>query len=659
MTRERKVPIALVWIPAWLILWAWHVGTLDKVPAGFFHDEAFNALDALHLPDMGWPLFLPGNFGREPLLVYWMAAAMKVFGPSMWSARLPVALAWGLTMPALYWLARELFPRRGRLLPLLTLSLALTSLWYAIPAHCALRTNLFVLSEILFLAALWRGWNRQCPHWGLVAGFFWGLSFYTYLANRLLPLVFLFFPLLRWREAKKTPRVRKLLLVTVVVALVVMSPLLLYFAHHPQDFLLRTSQVALVGGQGHVDSPSRWQGLAENTVRVLGMFFWHGDENPRNNVPGRPLLTWWSFPLALVALGWTLRRRDARGLFLFWWMGVMLLPTLLSEFAPNFQRAMGAFPPVVLLLAWAGDEVVRRRPRGRAGWAVAALVGLLFLLESVHGLIAFQRWARLPALFYAFDEGLTHIGRYVTAHPPQDDVVYLSPRDFSHPTVRFFLEKPPLPAPLRQRLRSFDARHVLVASPQEDARYITIVHEEVRFELMAPWLWPEGGFHVVQTFHDRVGAPYARVYRVPAHTQLRQPLWPQDARWEDHIRLVGADPIQCCVYRPGDIIYLQLWWTADGGRPSHAWTVFTHLLNERGELVAGKDCEPGCGSYPTTRWHPGEVVVAEYQILIPRGTPPGRYTLEVGLYDWRTGRRLPLAGQDRDTWVVGEVTIND
>jgi len=41
---------------------------------------------------------------------------------------------------------------------------------------------------------------------------------------------------------------------------------------------------------------------------------------------------------------------------------------------------------------------------------------------------------------------------------------------------------------------------------------------------------------------------------------------------------------------------------------------------------------------------------------VAEGAPPGRYRIEVGLYDWRTGRRLTTAdGSDRI--VLGEVVI--
>ena len=104
-------------------------------------------------------------------------------------------------------------------------------------------------------------------------------------------------------------------------------------------------------------------------------------------------------------------------------------------------------------------------------------------------------------------------------------------------------------------------------------------------------------------------------------------------------------------------MYLELGWAVGSIPPKHPWTIFTHLLAPDGHLVAGDDCEPGCGSYPTTRWQPGDVIVDEYQLQIPADAPPGEYTLEIGLYDWRTGNRLPMIGDGGNSATLVPITV--
>jgi hypothetical protein len=72
------------------------------------------------------------------------------------------------------------------------------------------------------------------------------------------------------------------------------------------------------------------------------------------------------------------------------------------------------------------------------------------------------------------------------------------------------------------------------------------------------------------------------------------------------------------------------------------YTVFTHLLGPDQRLVAQDDAPPLHGQWPTSAWLEGQTLVDPYRITVPPGTPPGRYQIEVGMYDPATGRRLPV-----------------
>ena len=158
----------------------------------------------------------------------------------------------------------------------------------------------------------------------MVAGVAAGLSFYTYLPNRLLPLalfpVFLLFAL-NYRSELRARRVGILLLVS--AAIVVIAPLSAYFIAHPAAFFQRAGQVSILDNPG---------GLLDNAVVVAKMFFFAGDTNPRNNIPGRPTLDWLlagPFLIGLLAVLW--RPLRPVPLLLLSWLVVMLLPTVLSE----------------------------------------------------------------------------------------------------------------------------------------------------------------------------------------------------------------------------------------------------------------------------------------------------------------------------------------
>jgi hypothetical protein len=113
---------------------------------------------------------------------------------------------------------------------------------------------------------------------------------------------------------------------------------------------------------------------------------------------------------------------------------------------------------------------------------------------------------------------------------------------------------------------------------------------------------------------------------------------------------------------PGSTLHLTLYWQAQA-EMEQDYTVFVHLLDAEGRLVAQHDGQPGEGSLPTSSWVEGEVIADEHPLDLDPDLMPGSYRLEVGLYLWPTMERLPVldgAGQVQgDKVVLGEVRVGD
>jgi hypothetical protein len=85
-----------------------------------------------------------------------------------------------------------------------------------------------------------------------------------------------------------------------------------------------------------------------------------------------------------------------------------------------------------------------------------------------------------------------------------------------------------------------------------------------------------------------------------------------------------------------------LHWAAER-TPFAEYSVFVHLLNAEGTLVAQHDGPPGAGYASTTTWQAGQEIADHHSLLLPADLATGDYTLVVGLYDPMTGERLTLA----------------
>ncbi|MEX1018134.1 MAG: hypothetical protein WDZ49_00665, partial [Litorilinea sp.] len=93
---------------------------------------------------------------------------------------------------------------------------------------------------------------------------------------------------------------------------------------------------------------------------------------------------------------------------------------------------------------------------------------------------------------------------------------------------------------------------------------------------------------------------------------------------------------------PGGELLLALRW--ESLQPvTENYHVFVHLLDQDGDRLAQRDGQPVQWLRPTTTWQPGEEIIDRYGLLLSEDTPPGEYTVAVGLYHPVTGQRLPIS----------------
>jgi hypothetical protein len=134
-----------------------------------------------------------------------------------------------------------------------------------------------------------------------------------------------------------------------------------------------------------------------------------------------------------------------------------------------------------------------------------------------------------------------------------------------------------------------------------------------------------------------VGAP-ARTFDLPA------PQHESGVEWANGIRLLGYD-LPTAPLTPGPAT-VTLYWQPQQ-ELTEDLTLFVHLIDSDGNIVAQRDQVPRGGARPTLGWASGEVISDSLVIDIPADLPPGDYRLRVGWYDPATGARAPVtAGGD-------------
>lgn len=625
---------------------------LDTLPPGDGYDPAYYGLDALNILDGARPIFLPENYGREPMFSYLVAAFFFLFGISPKAIYAASAAVGILTIPVAYLLAEEMFAteegvlaRFGGLVAALSMAI---SYWHLNWSRLGVRAILVPLFVMLTVYCLWRG-LRTGSRWAFVGcGVFLGLGMYTYQAARAVPLlVLLGFAYTGWSRRRFSRNDLTNLALIVIVSLIVFAPLGYYFLTHPGSFFQRIDQTLVVDPNQQVSS--NVQALSDQLKQTLLMFNFHGDEWPKTNLPGRPALGPFLSIAFFLGIIVSLRRiRRPLYLFLLSWMIVLIVPAFLAQFGPAAKRAIGTLPAATMLVAvgaLASWEAVRRWADSRAQpWSrpltlgLAVIIGAGFVYTGVRTYHDyFVVWGENPDLFTHFEAGESSIGQYVSTLPPQEEI-YISPVPPDHPSVVFNSQ-------LRQGLKGYNGR-VCVVFPErtdQDTTWIIVPRDDKdSLDLLAQY-FPGGGIAGEGPLH--YGQPWFLAYRVLTGAEAQAaPSRPLVANWDDKIQLLGYD-LDAPDYAAGETINLALYYQRLSNMETD-YTVFTQLLGPHnpatdGPLWGQDDSEPCRRFYPTSTWDAGEIVRDKFSIDIPPEAPPGDYQLIMGFYNWHTLERLP------------------
>ncbi|MEW5719895.1 MAG: glycosyltransferase family 39 protein [Chloroflexota bacterium] len=632
----RKPWQEILALTALLLLAAFlRVCQLDQLPPGLHYDEAFNATMAHRvLTGVERPIFFTEDMTEEPMAIYVTALAFGLFGETPWALRLVSALAGIATIAALYALARALFHSRATA-ALATFVLAILY-WHVNFSRLGMEPIFTPLMLTLAGVFLWRAVtsetksaskSRITHHVSLfiLSGIFFGATLYTYKAALFAPILFAAFVGLEiLLDRKFWAQNGRGLIILVIAAVLVFSPLGLYLATHPEQFFERPGTVAAL------DATT----LADNALKVAGMFFLRGDDNPRSNLSGRPALDPFlalGFIIGVLACFARIRQRESR--FLLLWLVVMILPSVLTDFAPHFGRSIGVTPAIALIVASGFAtivEKVRAAPRAILFTVYCLLFTGLAFSTFTTARDYFTIWGARTGLFDSFDAGYLALAEKLRDRPASE-VIYLSPVDKDYYTIQFGLAW--------RDARSFDGRRVLVVPPPGiTATYGIVTRDDPRSIARLRAIFPAA--RALETIGDYTGKPYATLVRVEGGARLA-PQKIVNARLGDAIELIGHD-----IARDGDTLVLTVYWSCLA-ETREDYTVFAHLIGvinpaTQSPVWAQDDTRPGRGTFPTSRWQTGEVIVDEYRLTLPPNLPRGEYQIEIGMYNLATGARVQV-----------------
>jgi hypothetical protein len=179
--------------------------------------------------------------------------------------------------------------------------------------------------------------------------------------------------------------------------------------------------------------------------------------------------------------------------------------------------------------------------------------------------------------------------------------------------------------------------------------------------LRIPANWPGGRYRLTLEVHRPQGMTSyplkpLHISERPVLRRVPRAARPREDRLGEAIRLAAYD-LQPQAVTPGETLHLTLYWKA-ADTPEGNYKVFNHLMGADGSLAGQQDGLPGGGDIVSSEWVLGEVVVDRYEIVVQEGSPPGEYTLYIGMYQLDDGLRLPAWDGAGDRWLNDMIALD-
>jgi hypothetical protein len=364
------------------------------------------------------------------------------------------------------------------------------------------------------------------------------------------------------------------------------------------------------------------------------------------NIPNRPVFDLLTGALFVVGVVIALKRwRDVKSAFLLVWLGVGLIPSLITWPAGSNNHTLMAQPVIFMLAGWGTDRVAARWPK-----IAPILIALLLGFTTARSVIDyFGGWALLPAVRAEHQAGIATLAAQIDQRSGDHPVVFSSGavthwEPWSVTTFR-------LTAPIGYTAtRWFDARSSFIfPQGQTDLTLINAALDdqpapldarliEDLFPIVEPIAASSDVYsatHLVSSLNTRLITLTQAEVHWPSGTPISSSV-SLPVAFDDRLELIGYE-VRRPIVEPGKNIRLTTYWRAKD-RGVEPLSFFVHVLDEQGRLAAQWDGY----SYAPYYVQPGDIIAQVHFIPLPANLAAGQYRLQLGLYQSSTGDRLPI-----------------
>lgn len=328
---------------------------LDSIPTSVHGDEGETALQALDILHGKTDIFGVGWFDLPLLSFVPHALGMRLFGENIIGDRVGSVVFGLFTLPIFFLFIRQLFS--FRIAAVATILLGTSHLWIALSRLGITYTQASFLM-ICTLYFLFKAFKARSIKNFIIAGAFLGLSFYSYYAIRILPIVII--PSIVFYIFNKKLILKNIshIILFLIAAFIVFLPQGIFFVKHPESFSSRTKTVFIFSESG-----KQWTNynktiheiLFEQTKKTFNIFA--GDNSTQYGYKGA-LFDYLTLFFLMLGLLYSIIRFSSVSVFLFVWLSLAVAGQILTTiptpiFLPRFVIGL----PILYIFVALGIDV--------------------------------------------------------------------------------------------------------------------------------------------------------------------------------------------------------------------------------------------------------------------------------------------------------------
>ncbi len=429
-TKEEMWPVILLTLAAFAV----RIVFYDKIPLGYWFDEAQNGNEVMYmLKNNSFEIFIP-RYTQMPAMFIWLASPfVKIFGADIFSLRFVNIFLGSLCVPAFYFLLRYIL--KNSFWAFFGAFLLCFSRWHIIFSRVAFLGMQTIFVQIVFFYFYFRMIKEGRIMWAFMSGFTAGILMYTFSAANFVLIAAVLHALFLMIKSGTAffRRNYKNIFIAVSVFSAVSLPIILYAVKNYDDYTRRMKDVSVTND---IQKEKSISPLLRNIKLHLLMFHYEGDYNGRHNLYKKPVIEQISgflllAGLAAVAAG-IFSYAPYAGSFALIWFFVMLLPGILTNTveAPQAYRTSGVIPAMIMLCT-AGAMGISRilEMAGRKKKHIIVLAVFIALFSSVSSLREyFWVYPKEKSAFMDFSPEASGIARTINSES-SDWVFYVSKAD--------------------------------------------------------------------------------------------------------------------------------------------------------------------------------------------------------------------------------------